>query len=405
MLIALFAKTEAQPQSDDLDHHYKGHKDATTQVQQLDSVIGFGWDNKLMNYYPFYVFIYKNNKYFKADTVIKLNFPARDYSNRQLNTYDNEGRITTYLYQTWTNGNWKDNMLTDYTYNAAGKLDTEIFSNLNSNLKWIPYQKHFYEYNDAGNISRYLRQNRNSVGEFYYFSQNIWAYNQNNLLTERVEQRFSDNVIFWRVYYVYNPDNTTERYVQNLLYDPVQKKMVMTNYNHQIYFSDIYGDPSYMENENWVNNQWVYTGRNIFYYSLIKGKKVKLCHNGHTIEVAAEAVKAHLEHGDKLGECKNNLNEVKGTGDYSDSDRGKKDSILIFPNPASDRFELKFVSSDHGYEKARLMTNTGQLINIKDIGSMESVTFDISGLKSGNFILKISGRNVPEKSFIILKKE
>lgn len=31
--------------------------------------------------------------------------------------------------------------------------------------------------------------------------------------------------------------------------------------------------------------------------------KALVCHNGHTIEVSAEAVSAHLAHGDTLGPC------------------------------------------------------------------------------------------------------
>ena len=32
-------------------------------------------------------------------------------------------------------------------------------------------------------------------------------------------------------------------------------------------------------------------------------KKVKMCHNGHTITVGQPAVKAHLKHGDTMGPC------------------------------------------------------------------------------------------------------
>jgi hypothetical protein len=32
-------------------------------------------------------------------------------------------------------------------------------------------------------------------------------------------------------------------------------------------------------------------------------KKVNICHNGHTICVSVNAIKAHLDHGDELGKC------------------------------------------------------------------------------------------------------
>ncbi|MDO8492280.1 MAG: hypothetical protein Q7S34_01405 [bacterium] len=31
--------------------------------------------------------------------------------------------------------------------------------------------------------------------------------------------------------------------------------------------------------------------------------KVKICHKGKTLEVAAPAVQAHVKHGDTLGQC------------------------------------------------------------------------------------------------------
>lgn len=43
--------------------------------------------------------------------------------------------------------------------------------------------------------------------------------------------------------------------------------------------------------------------------------KVKVCHRGHTIEIAQSAVQAHLNHGDSLGECDDDDDE-NGSGKY-----------------------------------------------------------------------------------------
>ncbi len=55
--------------------------------------------------------------------------------------------------------------------------------------------------------------------------------------------------------------------------------------------------------------------------------KVKLCHNGHTIEVAQPAVEAHLAHGDTLGPCDQGDGDSDGDTDGdSDGDSGDDDS-------------------------------------------------------------------------------
>jgi hypothetical protein len=65
--------------------------------------------------------------------------------------------------------------------------------------------------------------------------------------------------------------------------------------------------------------------------------KVTVCHKGkHTIEISAEAVEAHLDHGDTLGACdrsdekqhkhkkgKGKKNKHRGNGDHDDDDHGK----------------------------------------------------------------------------------
>jgi Galactose binding lectin domain. len=50
------------------------------------------------------------------------------------------------------------------------------------------------------------------------------------------------------------------------------------------------------------------------------GNKIKICHNGNTIQVSQSAVAAHLAHGDNLGECENNCNRgiTAGNGDGDD---------------------------------------------------------------------------------------
>jgi len=50
-------------------------------------------------------------------------------------------------------------------------------------------------------------------------------------------------------------------------------------------------------------------GNDDYDYCDDNNKKVYICHNGHTICVSVNAIKAHLDHGDVLGECDDDDND------------------------------------------------------------------------------------------------
>ena len=50
-------------------------------------------------------------------------------------------------------------------------------------------------------------------------------------------------------------------------------------------------------------------GNDDYDYCDDKNKKVYICHNGHTICVSVNAIKAHLDHGDVLGKCDDDDND------------------------------------------------------------------------------------------------
>ena len=57
-------------------------------------------------------------------------------------------------------------------------------------------------------------------------------------------------------------------------------------------------------------------GNDDYDYCDDKNKKVYICHNGHTICVSVNAIKAHLDHGDVLGKCDDDDDD----DDYDDDD-------------------------------------------------------------------------------------
>lgn len=53
--------------------------------------------------------------------------------------------------------------------------------------------------------------------------------------------------------------------------------------------------------------------------------KVYICHNGNTICVSINAIQAHLDHGDELGQCSDDDDNNHGNDDNDDDDNGNND--------------------------------------------------------------------------------
>jgi hypothetical protein len=292
-------------------------------------------------------------------------------------------------------------MLVEYFPGDDSRLAREEFSALDEAGAWVPYQKHFYSYDNLGRISLYLRKMIDRNGGWYDFSENIWTFNDNDQLMQRVEKRVADDYVIWtETYYYGDRVKPTERIRQTMRYNPVSGFNTLINDTRQLYFYDEFNDPSVMEQYKWMNNAWAYVGKSLYYYSFIPGRKVTLCHNGHTISVAPQAVRAHLAHGDRLGPCVDEGRTGPGRADSNGNEEVKY--ATVFPNPASDQFEL-VLSKGHGFRTAQLFSMDGRVVRSEDVSSLEWVVFEVSGLRSGQYILKLLGGSSPENIMVIIR--
>jgi hypothetical protein len=146
--------------------------------------------------------------------------------------------------------------------------------------------------------------------------------------------------------------------------------------------------------------------------------KQLICHNGHTICVSNNAVKAHLAHGDCLGYC----NGDKASGHYDDGDDSKSptttnassnieepikmlgisneiaDRIKVFPNPAIKG--IFTVSSTYLASEIRVLDISGKEIERRIIAQGSDAvnrTFNLSNRTSGLYFVQVIGS---EGSFI-----
>ena len=96
--------------------------------------------------------------------------------------------------------------------------------------------------------------------------------------------------------------------------------------------------------------------------------KVTVCHNGHTICIAQDAVPAHLEHGDHLGGCKA-AGAVTSTATGTDSQPGQDaSSVTVYPNPVSETLTIRLGMQYPGglmqlYNSSGVLVRTDRLTN------------------------------------------
>jgi hypothetical protein len=384
------------------NHNHRHRGKAAEKVQRLDSVVYILRDGQTGQDVPDYVFVYSYGKGMDDPReVIKYGLPERDLINKQLYTYDREGFKSKYLYQEWIDASWTDRMLVEYSPNAIGKTDREIYSSPATNGSWQPYQRHIYTYDGQDRIAQYLRSMYDAARGWYDFSENIWTFGDGEMLLQRVEKRVADDWIIWtEAYYYGDGEKPTERIRQTMRYDPASRITRLTNDSRHLYFYDEFGDPVVAEQYRWVNNGWDYVGKSLYYYSFIPGRKVALCHNGHTISVAPQAVRAHLAHGDCLGPCddesdRENCRPGNGPGNQEKYSK-------VFPNPASGHFELQLLSG-HPFMTAELISSAGSVVRSQDVASRERVVFEVSGLKRGQYVLRLEGGSETEETIVIIR--
>lgn len=104
-----------------------------------------------------------------------------------------------------------------------------------------------------------------------------------------------------------------------------------------------------------------------------KLNKVELCHIDEenpdkmkTICISKNAVKAHLAHGDKLGDCDtdHDCNGLKDAVYGDNTEYEAKETLVLnaYPNPFSQHVKIIFKLPEEGYVKVRVMDYAGRIV-------------------------------------------
>ena len=125
------------------------------------------------------------------------------------------------------------------------------------------------------------------------------------------------------------------------------------------------------------------------------GKKVTICHKGHTITVSINALPAHLAHGDCVGPCNNNNNRIAEQNEQNEE--GSYDFNII-PNPSDGKFTLLITGNSDDNISAYLENEKteiciydifGKIIYKSQVVNSNSI-IDLSDHSKGLYFYKIS---------------
>jgi hypothetical protein len=130
------------------------------------------------------------------------------------------------------------------------------------------------------------------------------------------------------------------------------------------------------------------------------GKKTYLCHNGTTISVANQAVKAHLDHGDFLGPCHNTLNSPM----IIEENNPGVTALKIMPNPSHGRFSVS-IGNAASITRIEIFNSAGALVDTRVVSpaanSLQS--FNLSGNPAGLYYIRVSASGRSTLNKVILQ--
>lgn len=372
-----------------------------TRIERADSVINFTYNALTGEFKPVEVRKYSYDLRDNLTVIHLISLPDRLNVLRQVFEYDAFNNQTGYSNYIWENGKWEMSLYVKRTFSPENKILTEVFHNRDAQGNFKPYMQHFYNY-DGNRIISYLRQVKNAEDQWYNFSYHYYIYDSYGRLIVLYGQ-YINGPVFWERTSVYDNalNRLSQRYLRQLKYNPVIKQNLLTNITFEEYSYNIYGNVSEILYHSWSDDRWEVSGKAIYYYSLLMNKKVSICHNGNTICVDAHAVKAHLEHGDKLGACENDKDNDRSNQARDDIKPGL--SFDLYPNPAKNNVTIKFKTDPSEFESGMILSGDGRTLVSFRIDCRNEISLNIGNLRDGTYIVKITGTRKSETRILVKK--
>jgi len=357
---------------------------------------------------------YDLRKYLTTDStyVYRWNLTLSEWELSQVQIYGyTGGKLTEILTKDAVTGNELARSV--YTYNDIGKMDAA--TNYSFSGSWILSTRSLYEYDYLGRASSvrvqkwieeawtedrlqqnyvYDMDNKLTGYETIYWRSGAWTmptvsvlnYNDLGQLESRIATR-PDGNIDYRIIYEYN-----DRGLQMQFYTQYPEGSGWSNWNlRTIQYNNCDGKASQIQYSG-EGPDWIPSTKTVFFNSFdvvhYTGRKVPVCHNGHTIWIAVQAVPAHLRHGDCIGECVSERVMPAVKSDLTPP-------FTVYPNPAKERFTVRFQGDyESGDRRIELTDYYGNLIKAFTVRDNSDLVIERGRLMAGNYYVRLAGNEI-----------
>jgi hypothetical protein len=356
---------------------------------RTDSAHVFSWDATLNDWILSSSQVYYYNANGKLNSVIEISLITGIYISKAEYLYNENSLLAGQNFYSW-NGEWIPAGRNMVTYDENDKT-SEIMIQVYKSGEWENnrWQKN-YKYDEEGRLTEF---------QMLYWRDNAWSlpatdystYDEEGRLIKRIGF-YSNGDISSQILYNYDANGLrSEMYAQ---YPSGTSWLNLWLINYQY---DSCGGQVLQIRYQGVLTDWIPQTKTFSFISFnaeaFSGKKVPVCHKGNTIYVSKNAVKAHLAHGDCIGECTVEKNSERQG--FDEKGKPEKPPFTIYPNPARERITIKFTGDECEESKRVELTDFyGKLIrsfNIKDNGDL---TIYRNNLLPGTYYIRLVGAKV-----------
>lgn len=275
-------------------------------------------------------------------------------------THDGLNLVATSLVTKWQTDHWQNLNLFTYTYDEGNHLTVYSREYWRDN-KWTDFSADSLFYDESG---RLIEQRARSKSTGQYITRNLMVYNQAGQKIFQTRQNFVNNV--W------------------------------TNVTRARYYYNRCGNQISSRTDLWINGSWQMDSGTESFFSiefLPRARRIPVCHNGTTKYVHYSQLPGHLAHGDCLGSCVD-------PGPIFDEETGKLSPkskrlpFVVYPNPAGETVNLRMFDCECPASRIELLDFSGRIIQIVNPNGQQLTTIDLSSLRSGNYILRLTTDSV-----------
>jgi hypothetical protein len=353
----------------------------------VDSLYAYDWDNENNQWKKVSIRLYEseNGRYDRVEFIEPVNrVPVRAWEYY----YDSYGNRNLEISSSFRNSVWTVNLKKESEFDQDRNKLSELRTYFKQE-KWNFVSFAYYDYSD-GRLMSIHHQEKDSNGSLYDVSWSDYFYRENKL-EKVVAYDGSTGMATGQDSYIYNMETGRLVERQTFINNSEDEEWDQEPVTRQLYFYDEFSFLRELLYQRLVNGIWVSYHKIVYFYKLDTARKVAICHNGVSICISRNALKAHLSHNDKLGVCDENSNFQHGT----DREARLKLPFSVYPNPARERINLKFEDSDRNDRyQVELVDAYGKVIRVIDAYNKGVVVIERGNLRNGNYFLRISGKEV-----------